>query len=111
MLQLNFGNHHNSRYRKLVKAEEKQILNGICHPVFKRRKTGYFRETLAWARLDIDFERDECLIEEIQSDWVRDAKDLTPLTFCITNHSEARAKLAPLNDALYSRDRTLKSRS
>lgn len=30
--------------------------------------------TLAWARIDLDLETREALIEEIQSDWVRDAK-------------------------------------
>ncbi|MEM7503978.1 MAG: hypothetical protein AAF417_18190 [Pseudomonadota bacterium] len=29
--------------------------------------------TLAWARLDIDLERGEALIEEIQTDWIRKA--------------------------------------
>ena len=30
--------------------------------------------TLAWARVDLDLDRGEALIEEIQSDWVRDVK-------------------------------------
>jgi len=30
--------------------------------------------TLAWARVDLDLTRGEALIEEIQSDWVRDVK-------------------------------------
>ncbi len=33
-----------------------------------------FRHTLAWARLDVDFECDEVLIEEVQTDWLRIAK-------------------------------------
>lgn len=28
----------------------------------------YFRETLAWARLDVDLEHGEALIEEVQND-------------------------------------------
>jgi len=76
VLQLNFSNRHNSRYRKLVKPLDKQVLNAYGHPVFRRDEAEYFRETLAWARLDVDFDRSECLIEEIQSDWVRDAKSL-----------------------------------
>ncbi len=35
----------------------------------------YYRKTLAWARLDVDMESGECLIEEIQTDWVREAKE------------------------------------
>ena len=76
VLQLNFSNQHNSQYRRLVKPAENQVLNASCHPVFKRNDSSYFRETLAWARLDLDFYRDECLIEEIQSDWIRDARYL-----------------------------------
>ncbi|MEM7564368.1 MAG: hypothetical protein AAF353_15160 [Pseudomonadota bacterium] len=72
VLQLNFCNRHNHCYREWVKPDERQILNGDYHPVFRRHKARYFRETLAWARLDIDFDRNECLIEEIQSDWVRE---------------------------------------
>ena len=30
--------------------------------------------TLAWSRIDLDLDRGEALVEEIQSDWVRDAQ-------------------------------------
>lgn len=30
-------------------------------------------ETLAWARIDLDFASNQALIEEIQSDWVKNA--------------------------------------
>ena len=40
------------------------------HPI---RQDG--RPTLAWARLDIDLETGTALIEEVQSDWLRFAKD------------------------------------
>lgn len=33
-----------------------------------------FRDTLAWSRIDFDFDTGEALIEEIQSDWVRRVK-------------------------------------
>ena len=48
------------------------LFNSASHPVASRddRK----RETLAWARLDIDLDSGEVLIEELQSDWVRDAQ-------------------------------------
>ncbi len=32
------------------------------------------RSTLAWARLDLDLDRGEVLIEELQSDWIRSAR-------------------------------------
>ena len=38
------------------------------HPV---RQDG--RHTLAWARMDVDLDAGEALIEEIQSDWIREA--------------------------------------
>jgi hypothetical protein len=76
VLQLNFSNQHNSQYQKLVKPTEKQALNSRLHPIYSRLDNTYFRETQAWARLDIDLNKDECLIEEIQSDWIRDARRL-----------------------------------
>lgn len=41
------------------------------HPS-RRPHQPHYRETLAWARLDVDFETNEVLIEEVQSDFVRD---------------------------------------
>ncbi len=39
-----------------------------CHPSHEKRLT------LAWARLDIDLENNQVLIEEIQSDWIGELK-------------------------------------
>ncbi|MEO0421764.1 MAG: hypothetical protein AAF184_05480 [Pseudomonadota bacterium] len=41
------------------------------HPS-RRPHQRHYRETLAWARLDVDFDTNEALIEEVQSDFVRD---------------------------------------
>lgn len=71
VLQLNFSEQHNRQYQKLVKPEDEFIFNYSGHPVMERGKRRLFRNTLAWARIDFDFERGEALIEEIQSDWVR----------------------------------------
>ena len=38
------------------------------HPVSQGKD-----RTLAWSRIDIDLARDEALIEEIQTDWIREA--------------------------------------
>ena len=76
VLQLNFSNKHDTFYRKLVKPEYEQLLNYNCHPIYEQKGKEYFRETLAWSRIDIDFDTNEALIEEIQSDWVRDTTDL-----------------------------------
>lgn len=74
VVQLNFSNAHDSVYRDLVKPGRDVMLNYGAHPVLKPCRSDIFRETLAWARLDIDFDTNEVLIEEIQSDWVRKAK-------------------------------------
>lgn len=71
VLQLNFSEQHNRAYQKLVKPEDEFIFNYAGHPVMEKGKRKMFRNTLAWARIDFDLERNEALIEEIQSDWVR----------------------------------------
>lgn len=75
VLQLNFSMEHDHQYRELLKPVHEAALNNWNHPVqHDRKKARRFRETLAWARIDLDFDRDEVLIEEIQSDWVRVAQ-------------------------------------
>lgn len=71
VLQLNFANDHNQRYKQLIKADDYAAFSHYGHPVV----TDGRYETLAWARIDLDFEKDVALIEEIQSDWVRQAKN------------------------------------
>jgi len=72
VLQLNFSNAHQDAYKSLVKPTDHAMLNHYGHPVLRDGK----RETLAWARIDLDFTTGEALIEEIQSDWVREAQDM-----------------------------------
>nr|CAA6825972.1 MAG: 4Fe-4S ferredoxin, iron-sulfur binding [uncultured Thiotrichaceae bacterium] len=71
VLQLNFANDHQQRFRQLIKTDEYAAFSHTCHPVV----TDGSHETLAWARIDLDLNGDVALIEEIQSDWVRQAKD------------------------------------
>jgi hypothetical protein len=54
-----------------IRPQRKGVFNGWGHPQLEPDERPYFRETLAWARLDVDLSNDEVLIEEIQSDWVR----------------------------------------
>jgi hypothetical protein len=70
VLRLNFTQDHDRRFRKLYWND---TLNYFNHPVLARGERSYFRETLAWARLDVDLEQGQALIEEIQTDWVREA--------------------------------------
>jgi hypothetical protein len=68
VVQLNFPAAHDRAYRRYVEPREEDPFEWGCHPV---NRDG--RHTLAWSRLDIDLDRGEALIEEIQSDWIRDA--------------------------------------
>jgi hypothetical protein len=65
VLQLNFGNLHDQLYKDVLRSTHDPF---ICwsHPVNKKGK-----HTMAWARMDIDLDKDEVLIEEIQNDWIR----------------------------------------
>ena len=73
-LQLNFSNAHGASYRELCRPRSDHVFNYYGHPVAKRKRRQLYRDTLAWARIDVDFGTGEALIEEIQSDWVRKAK-------------------------------------
>lgn len=75
VLQLNFSEKHNRAYKRLVKPDDDFLFNYSGHPVMERDKRKLYRDTLAWARIDLDLDSGEALIEEIQSDWVRRVKD------------------------------------
>ncbi len=64
VLQLNFSRDHDRRYGRLGCASSP--FNYYGHPVSRTRNT------LAWARIDLDWASDCALIEEIQSDWIRE---------------------------------------
>ncbi len=65
VLQLNFSEQHNGKFRRLVKPVNPQPFKASGHPVSEKY------HTLAWARIDLDLETNEALIEEIQTDWLR----------------------------------------
>lgn len=70
VLQLNFSSKHNKEYQKLINPGNYHPFQYYSHPV---RKDNF--NTLSWARIDIDFDYDEAIIEEIQTDWIRIAKN------------------------------------
>lgn len=74
VLQLNLPLEHQRQFQRYIDHSGEDTLNGdwSCHPVQLRDKNPAFRETLAWSRIDLDFDYDEALIEEVQSDAVRD---------------------------------------
>jgi len=73
VLQLNFSMQHDGIYNRMVKPEYEALLNLLGHPVLEPENRSYYRETLAWSRIDLDFKHDEALIEEIQNDWLRES--------------------------------------
>jgi len=69
VLRLNFSHHHNKAYQNLLRpVDSYQPFSNLGHP---SDPTQY---TLAWVRLDLDWETGEVLIEEIQNDWLRNAQ-------------------------------------
>ncbi len=67
VLQLNFNTGDMARFARLVDYPRDYNLG--VHPCCKDPQR--YRETLAWARMDVCFDTDAVLIEEIQSDFVR----------------------------------------
>lgn len=66
VLQLNFTKSHDRFYEKIADTD----YDPFCfysHPVHKGN-----RNTLAWSRIDISDDLSEALIEEIQTDWLRE---------------------------------------
>ena len=68
VLQMNLPNSHKRALAKYVPNWEDSIRWPI-HPIATDGEL-----TMAWARIDLDLETKEALIEEIQSDWVWDTK-------------------------------------
>lgn len=71
VLRLNFNRQHDAVFDQTIHPTLPYAFNGWGHPVLARGERPYFRETLAWARLDVDLPSNEVLVEEVQSDWVR----------------------------------------
>ncbi|OZG74525.1 hypothetical protein BTA51_05865 [Hahella sp. CCB-MM4] len=69
VLQMNFSNEHDHEYRCLF-GKDFDHFEFYSHPVHRGK-----RNTLAWARIDLDFNEGVALIEEIQTDWIREARD------------------------------------
>ncbi|MGB0430876.1 MAG: hypothetical protein ACPGLV_10410 [Bacteroidia bacterium] len=72
VLRINLSQEHFELYRSWLKPSwyGEGIFNCTCHPVSEKDIT------LGWVRLDLDFETDEVLIEELQTDWLRELNKL-----------------------------------
>ncbi len=68
VVQLNFPPAHARAYRRYIEPREETPFESEWHPINQKGD-----HTLAWARVDLDVEHGEALVEEIQSDWIRDA--------------------------------------
>ncbi len=69
VVRLNFNREHDRDFARLMRAKEWHDPSRGGHPVDTDG-----RNTLAWVRVDLDLESRTALIEEVQSDWVRDAR-------------------------------------
>ncbi len=99
VLQLNFGQHHNVQYRQLMQPwDHYHPFVTDCHPVNTEKDF-----TLAWARLDLDLETGEVLVEEIQTDWLRDANRMYNRVTRLFSESKEQIKNHWL---FYSRERS-----
>lgn len=77
VVQINFDAHHDARLERLL-PDNRELFMAGGHPVHAELNT------LAWARVDVTdvladgsgrIQPREALIEEVQTDWVREAKD------------------------------------
>jgi len=68
VVQLNFGNKHNSAYQRWIRPQGYHPFVSPSHPTRADDEL-----TLAWCRVDADVETGEALIEEVQNDWLRRA--------------------------------------
>lgn len=66
VLHLNFSGQHDTEFSRQTGVNQRQSFNFASHPTSDK-----YNNTLAWARLDVDFDSDSVLIEEIQTDWLR----------------------------------------
>ena len=69
VLRLDFDRAHDEAFAELVDPFGLRPFEWSRHPVSRDA------HTLAWARLDLDWDADEALVEEVQSDWVGEARD------------------------------------
>ncbi len=79
VLQLNLPSQHQQQFTRWIDPSNLSNLNGLwsSHPVQTDIDQPSYRETLAWSRIDLDFDTNEALIEEVQSDAARKVISMT----------------------------------
>lgn len=71
VLQMNLNEADARFVEKAIPERSDDPFEWLCHPIHEGR-----HRTLAWARIDIDWDSGEALIEEIQNDRLREVKEL-----------------------------------
>lgn len=71
VVQVGFPSDHARLMGQYLQTGSRKDFEFSVHPI---RVSG--PPTLAWARLDVDFDSGSVLIEEVQSDWLREAGDM-----------------------------------
>ncbi|MCB1478000.1 MAG: hypothetical protein KDJ62_03815 [Rhodobiaceae bacterium] len=66
VVRLDFTARHDAAYRDFLRPGKTRPFAYFAHP---GNRDGY--NTLAWARIDLDLDTGEALIEEVQTDWLR----------------------------------------
>lgn len=95
VLQLNFSRQHDAQYQRLICNARNMPFVRRHHPV---NQDG--RNTLAWARIDIDLLSGEALIEEVQNDWIRSVE--RNLARALKGHGMFRDPVARDNLKIYA---------
>ena len=80
VLQVNMHEGYRRWFNQTVPENQRWRFSTIGHPVLEPGTRSFYRTTLGWVRLDIDFKTGEVLIEEIQTDWLRDLQSLLRYT-------------------------------
>ena len=73
VLQINLAQSVERALLQVGGDERRLEFNDYWHPAMPRNARELYRMTLAWVRMDFDLDGDCALIEEIQSDWLRNA--------------------------------------
>ena len=76
VLQINLHEGYRRWFESVVPDDQKWLFNNYGHPVLRQRDNGFYRPTLGWVRIDLDLGTGEALLEEVQSDWLRDVRTL-----------------------------------
>ncbi|MFK8048377.1 MAG: hypothetical protein AB8B81_08090 [Halioglobus sp.] len=87
VLQMNFCRRHDAMYRRCV-SDDLEYFQFFGHPISRRYCT------LAWARIDLDLDTGEALIEEIQSDWLREIDSLAEYIKCYVGNRRRKFRYA-----------------